>query len=168
MTTSRIKTGSTPRATRSHALHPLRSVRLGAIATRCADRSRSKARRLISRPLSLLKQAGPTEFSKAHFQYAGCSTTWEMAFGEIRAWSRMKCRSNSGFTNCARALALPNNWQTMRGTMKITLSFIAALTSVTSALAADVYVSDPPHTQAFFETGHLGISWVRGRFKDVD
>jgi polyisoprenoid-binding protein YceI len=52
--------------------------------------------------------------------------------------------------------------------MKITLSFIAALTSVTSALAADVYVSDPPHTQAFFETGHLGISWVRGRFKDVE
>jgi polyisoprenoid-binding protein YceI len=31
--------------------------------------------------------------------------------------------------------------------------------------AQEVYVSDPPHTWAFFETGHLGISWVRGRFK---
>jgi polyisoprenoid-binding protein YceI len=52
--------------------------------------------------------------------------------------------------------------------MKLVLAAIVMLASVTPAIAADVYVSDPPHTQAFFETGHLGISWVRGRFKDVD
>ena len=31
--------------------------------------------------------------------------------------------------------------------------------------AQEIYVSDPPHTWAFFETGHLGISFVHGRFK---
>src|SRR5256885_8010803 len=52
--------------------------------------------------------------------------------------------------------------------MRFVLTAIVVLASVTPAMAADVYVSDPAHTQAFFETGHLGISWVRGRFKDVD
>ena len=33
-----------------------------------------------------------------------------------------------------------------------------------SAAAQDVYVGDPAHTYASFETGHLGISWIRGRF----
>ena len=32
------------------------------------------------------------------------------------------------------------------------------------AAAADVYVGDPAHTYANFATGHLGISWVHGRF----
>jgi polyisoprenoid-binding protein YceI len=32
------------------------------------------------------------------------------------------------------------------------------------AAAQDVYVGDPAHTFAFFETGHLGIAWVHGRF----
>ena len=40
--------------------------------------------------------------------------------------------------------------------------------SATAGFAADVYVSDPPHTQAFFESGHLGIAFVRGRFTRVD
>jgi polyisoprenoid-binding protein YceI len=35
---------------------------------------------------------------------------------------------------------------------------------VVPAAAQDVYVGDPAHTYAYFETGHLGISWVRGRF----
>lgn len=30
--------------------------------------------------------------------------------------------------------------------------------------AAETYVGDPGHTFASFETGHLGISWIRGRF----
>ena len=46
---------------------------------------------------------------------------------------------------------------------KIAVSAIA-LACVQSALAQDVYVGDPAHTYAYFETGHLGISWVRGRF----
>ncbi len=33
-----------------------------------------------------------------------------------------------------------------------------------AAAAPDVYVGDPAHTYASFETGHLGISWIRGRF----
>ncbi len=32
------------------------------------------------------------------------------------------------------------------------------------AAAQEVYVGDPAHTFAYFETGHLGISWVHGRF----
>ena len=52
--------------------------------------------------------------------------------------------------------------------MKSAFAAIAALVLATPAAAADTYVSDPGHTAASFETGHLGISWVRGRFKDVD
>jgi polyisoprenoid-binding protein YceI len=52
--------------------------------------------------------------------------------------------------------------------MKRSIVFLAALTCSAAALAQEVYVSDPPHTQAVFETGHLGISWVRGRFSAVD
>jgi polyisoprenoid-binding protein YceI len=46
--------------------------------------------------------------------------------------------------------------------------FLVALACPASAIAQEAYVSDPAHTQAFFETGHLGISWVRGRFNAVD
>lgn len=42
---------------------------------------------------------------------------------------------------------------------------IVALGMTLPAAAQEVYVGDPPHTWAFFETGHLGIAWVRGRFK---
>ena len=52
--------------------------------------------------------------------------------------------------------------------MKFSFAALAALFIATPAAAADLYASDPPHTSAFFETGHLGISWVRGRFTDVD
>ena len=41
---------------------------------------------------------------------------------------------------------------------------IAALATFPAAAAQEVYVGDPGHTIASFETGHLGISWVRGRF----
>ncbi len=30
--------------------------------------------------------------------------------------------------------------------------------------AQESYVGDPGHTMASFETGHLGVSWIRGRF----
>jgi len=46
-------------------------------------------------------------------------------------------------------------------------NFVAALIALACALPAaaqEVYVGDPAHTYAYFETGHLGISWVRGRF----
>jgi polyisoprenoid-binding protein YceI len=52
--------------------------------------------------------------------------------------------------------------------MKSWFPFLTALAVTMPAAAADVYVSDPPHTQAFFEIGHLSISWVRGRFNAVD
>ena len=41
---------------------------------------------------------------------------------------------------------------------------LIALGSASSPCAAEIYVADPGHTYASFETGHLGISWVRGRF----
>jgi polyisoprenoid-binding protein YceI len=41
---------------------------------------------------------------------------------------------------------------------------IVALAAGAPAAAAEVYVGDPGHTYAYFETGHLGISWVHGRF----
>src|SRR4051812_12886626 len=41
---------------------------------------------------------------------------------------------------------------------------LLALSFALPALAQDVYIGDPAHTYAYFETGHLGISWVRGRF----
>ncbi len=52
--------------------------------------------------------------------------------------------------------------------MRVIIALVAGLVFSTSALAADVYVSDPPHTMAYFQTGHLGISWIHGRFRDVD
>ena len=41
---------------------------------------------------------------------------------------------------------------------------LVALAISLPAAAQEVYVGDPGHTMASFETGHLGISWVRGRF----
>ncbi len=41
---------------------------------------------------------------------------------------------------------------------------IVALGITLPAGAQEVYVGYPPHTWAFFETGHLGIAWIRGRF----
>jgi polyisoprenoid-binding protein YceI len=52
--------------------------------------------------------------------------------------------------------------------MKYVIAAMAALAFATPVAAADVYVSDPPHTMAYFQTGHLGIAWIHGRFKDVD
>jgi len=43
--------------------------------------------------------------------------------------------------------------------------FVAlALAIALPVTAQETYVGDPAHTYAFFETGHLGISWIRGRF----
>ncbi len=47
---------------------------------------------------------------------------------------------------------------------RIIAAIALALGCAFSAAAQDVYVGDPAHTYAFFETGHLGISWIRGRF----
>lgn len=52
--------------------------------------------------------------------------------------------------------------------MKLYIALLAALAFAAPAPAQEIYASDPPHTQAFFETGHLGIAWVRGRFSAVD
>ena len=41
---------------------------------------------------------------------------------------------------------------------------LLALGAAVPALSAEVYVGDLAHTYAYFETGHLGISWVHGRF----
>ena len=41
---------------------------------------------------------------------------------------------------------------------------IVVLGIIFPAAAQDVYIGDPAHTIASFETGHFGISWVRGRF----
>ncbi len=34
--------------------------------------------------------------------------------------------------------------------------------------AQEVYVADSAHTFAYFATGHLGISWLRGRFNSTE
>lgn len=52
--------------------------------------------------------------------------------------------------------------------MRYALATLAALIVSAPAAAADVYVSDPAHTMAYFQTGHLGIAWIHGRFKDVE
>lgn len=52
--------------------------------------------------------------------------------------------------------------------MRYALAAVAALIASAPVAAADVYVSDPAHTMAHFQTGHLGIAWIHGRFKDVD
>ncbi len=41
---------------------------------------------------------------------------------------------------------------------------IVALGITLPAAAQEVYVGEPAHTIASFETGHFGVSWVRGRF----
>lgn len=41
---------------------------------------------------------------------------------------------------------------------------VLALGCALPAAAQDIYVGDTSHTYAYFETGHLGISWVHGRF----
>ena len=51
--------------------------------------------------------------------------------------------------------------------MRYAIALLAALAAL-PAVAADVFVSDPPHTMAHFQTGHLGISWIHGSFRDVD
>ena len=45
-----------------------------------------------------------------------------------------------------------------------TAMLLAASVTALPAAAQDVYVGDPAHTMASFATGHLGISWVHGRF----
>jgi polyisoprenoid-binding protein YceI len=52
--------------------------------------------------------------------------------------------------------------------VKRAIALLAAFTVAGQAAAAEVYLSDPGHTMAHFETGHLGISWIRGRFSAVD
>jgi len=45
-----------------------------------------------------------------------------------------------------------------------TIAALLVLGAALPAAATEVYVGDPAHTFASFETGHLGISWIRGRF----
>lgn len=51
--------------------------------------------------------------------------------------------------------------------MKWPIALVATMVFAQPASGQEVYVSDPAHTYAFFEVGHLGISWIRGRFNDV-
>ena len=53
-------------------------------------------------------------------------------------------------------------------TYRIILAALAACLAMPAAAQEEIYVGDPPHTYAFFETGHLGISWQRGRFNKVN
>jgi polyisoprenoid-binding protein YceI len=43
-----------------------------------------------------------------------------------------------------------------------------AVALATPALAADTYVVDKGHSEVGFQIGHLGLSKMRGRFKDFD
>jgi polyisoprenoid-binding protein YceI len=47
--------------------------------------------------------------------------------------------------------------------IRTALAVVAFLIALPAA-AQDVYVGDPAHTYAYFETGHFGVSWVHGRF----
>jgi polyisoprenoid-binding protein YceI len=44
------------------------------------------------------------------------------------------------------------------------IAAVAASGFAMPSAAQDVYVGDPAHTFAHFQTGHLGIAWVHGRF----
>ena len=44
----------------------------------------------------------------------------------------------------------------------------AAAAAAFPAQSQEVYVADPNHTYAYFATGHLGISWQRGRFNRTE
>lgn len=46
------------------------------------------------------------------------------------------------------------------------VAVLASLCVVSGALAADVYVTDPAHTQVGFTVRHFVITKVRGKFKD--
>ncbi len=48
------------------------------------------------------------------------------------------------------------------------VAVLAAIVALPAVAQEEVYISDPPHTFAHFETGHLGISWQRGRFNKVN
>ena len=48
--------------------------------------------------------------------------------------------------------------------MKAKVLLLGCLLAAPAMAAPETYVSDPPHTMASFEIGHLGFSWVRGRF----
>src|SRR5688572_3297384 len=81
----------------------------------------------------------------------------------------MRFRSGSGCTRLPpnrRLAKLHDDRKEIH--VKSHIAFLAAFAIAAPALAQEVYVSDPPHTQAFFEVGHLGIAWIRGRFNAVD
>lgn len=48
--------------------------------------------------------------------------------------------------------------------MKAKVLLLGCLLAAPAMAAPETYVSDPPHTMTSFEIGHLGFSWVRGRF----
>jgi polyisoprenoid-binding protein YceI len=50
--------------------------------------------------------------------------------------------------------------------IRVLFAFVAASVAL-PVCAQEVYVADPPHTYAYFATGHLGISWLRGRFNET-
>ncbi len=52
--------------------------------------------------------------------------------------------------------------------MKFLSVLLASAAIASPAWAQDIYVSDPAHTIVTFETGHLGIAWIKGRFGKVE
>ena len=56
----------------------------------------------------------------------------------------------------------------MKNRLIVAVVAVVAAGLALPAAAQEIYVSDPPHTIAHFETGHLGISWQRGWFNKVD
>ena len=52
-------------------------------------------------------------------------------------------------------------------TIRLILAAMTLALALPASAQEETYVGDPAHTYAFFETGHLGISWLRGRFNKV-
>jgi polyisoprenoid-binding protein YceI len=55
----------------------------------------------------------------------------------------------------------------MRKCVVATVAVLALGVAALPGQAADNYQIDPMHTSAVFKIGHIGVSWIHGRFNDV-
>lgn len=53
-------------------------------------------------------------------------------------------------------------------TMSLVVLGLVVATAATSVQAADVYTYDGVHSSVSFKARHLGLSWIHGRFNEVD
>ena len=51
---------------------------------------------------------------------------------------------------------------------KLIVITLSTMLAMPAAAQSEVYVSDPPHTFAYFEVGHISLAWQRGRFNKTD